>query len=106
MTMKYGPSGPLNTVGDLIAPSKPAKTEMDWTKGGTLVVKFKATIASASIVGDVQIFGPVYACSTGLKAKDGTNTATCATSWASGDVVTVVVQVTDGVMRVARGEVM
>lgn len=75
-----------------------------WTDGGTLVVRFTADTASADIVGDVQVFGPVYACSTGLKAKDGTNVATCATSWAVGDVVTAVVQCDGSVMRVARGE--
>lgn len=76
-----------------------------WTAGGTLVVRFTADTASADVVGDVQVFGPVYACATGLKAKDGMNTATCATSWESGDVVTAVVQVTsDGLMRVARWE--
>lgn len=78
-----------------------------WANGGTLVVKFTATIASADIVGDVQVFGPVYACSTGLKAMDGTNTASVATSWAVDEVVTAVVQITDdGLMRVARGEAM
>ena len=78
-----------------------------WADGGTLVVQFTATVASADLVGDVQVFGPVYAFSGGLKAKDGTNTATVATSWDVGDVVTGVVQVTDdGLMRVARGEAM
>ena len=78
---------------------------ISWTEGGTLVVRFTATVASADIVGDVAVFGPVYAFSGGLKAKDGTNTATVSTSWAVGDVVTAVVQVTDdGLMRVARGE--
>ena len=75
-----------------------------WSDGGTLVVEFTATTASADIVGDVQVFGPVYVASTGLKAKDGTNTATVATSWASGAVVTAVVQCDGDVMRVARWE--
>ncbi len=71
-----------------------------WADGGTLVVEFTATVASADLVGDVQVFGPVYACSTGLKAKDGTNTASVVTSWAVGNVVTAVVQVDGDVMRV------
>ncbi|NCC83990.1 MAG: hypothetical protein EOM03_07675 [Clostridia bacterium] len=81
-----------------------------WSDGGTLVVRWTATTASADIVGDVQVFGPLYAASTGLKAKDGTNEAVCATSWEASTelvkvVVTAVVQVTDdGLMRVARSE--
>lgn len=75
-----------------------------WADGGTLVVKFTATTASADIVGDVQVFGPVYANSSGLLAKDGTNVASVATSWASGDVVTGVVQVDANGMRCGRGE--
>lgn len=74
-----------------------------WTDGGTLVVRWTATTASADIVGDVQVFGPVYACSTGLKAKDGTNTASVATSWESGDVVTAVVQTEGAEMRISDG---
>ena len=71
-----------------------------WTDGGTLVVRFTADTASADIVGDVQVFGPVYAYSGGLKAKDGTNTATVSASWGVGDVVTVVCQCDGDVMRV------
>ena len=73
-----------------------------WTDGGTLVVRFTADTASADIVGDVQVFGPVYACATGLKAKDGTNTATVGTSWAADEVVTAVVQVDGEYMRIGR----
>ena len=73
-----------------------------WEDGGTLVVEFTATVASADIVGDVQVFGPLYAYSGGLKAKDGTNTASVATSWARGDVVTGVVQCDGGLMRCGR----
>ena len=93
---------------DGVAPGDgPSFTDVvTWADGGTLVVKFTASSASADIVGDVQVFGPVYACSTGLKAMDGTNTASVATSWGVGDVVTGVMQVTDGVMRIARGEAM
>ena len=75
-----------------------------WSEGGTLVVQFTATTASADIVGDVQVFGPVYAYSGGLKAMDGTNTASVATSWDVGDVVTGVVQVDGDVMRCGRVE--
>ena len=71
-----------------------------WADGGTLVVEFTATTASADLVGDVQVFGPVYACSTGLKAKDGTNEASVVSEWASGEVVTAVVQCDGDVMRV------
>lgn len=87
---------------DLTLPTKAvtAKDVVSWADGGTLVVEFTATTASADLVGDVHVFGPVYACSTGLKAKDGTNEATVATSWASGEVVTAVVQVDGDVMRV------
>lgn len=74
-----------------------------WEDGGTLVVQFTATTASAGLVGDVQVFGPVYACSTGLKAKDGTNTASVATSWGVGDVVTAVVQTEVSEMRISDG---
>lgn len=86
---------------DGVAPGDgPSFTDVvTWTDGGTLVVRWTADTASADIVGDVQVFGPVYAYSGGLKAKDGTNTASVATSWEVGDVVTAVVQV-DGTMRV------
>lgn len=74
-----------------------------WADGGTLVVKFTATSASADLVGDVQVFGPLYAASTGLKAKDGVNVATCATSWGVGEVVTAVVQTEGAEMRISDG---
>ena len=96
---------PTLSSGGIIPGDGPSFTDVvSWADGGTLVVEFTATTASADLVGDVQVFGPVYACSTGLKAKDGVNTASVATSWGVGDVVTAVVQVTDDVMRVARGE--
>ena len=93
---------------DLILPTKAvtAKDVVSWEDGGTLVVRFTADIASADIVGDVAVFGPVYAYSGGLKAKDGANTATVATSWAVGDVVTAVVRTSGSVMAISRdGEV-
>ena len=81
---------------------------ISWADGGTLVVEFTATAASADIVGDVQVFGPVYVSSTGLKAKDGTNTSTWVTSWAANELVTAIVSVMDDgvrtMMRVWRGE--
>lgn len=107
--MKYSDFTESGDFSDLTLPTKAvtAKDVVSWEDGGTLVVKFTADIASADIVGDVQVFGPLYACSTGLKAKDGTNEAIVATSWDVGDVVVGVVQVTgDGLMRVARGEEM
>ena len=73
---------------------------VSWADGGTLVVEFTATTASADLVGDVQVFGPVYAYSGGLKAKDGTNTAIVVSEWANGEVVTAVVQCDGDVMRV------
>lgn len=98
---------PTLSAGGVVPGDGPSFVDVvDWADGGTLVVEFTATTASADIVGDVQVFGPVYAYSGGLKAKDGTNTATCATSWDVGEVVTVVVEVfDDGVrplMRVRR----
>ena len=94
---------PTLSAGGVIPGDGPSFTDVvSWTSGGTLVVEFTATTASADLVGDVQVFGPVYACSTGLKAKDGTNTATVATSWASGEVVTAVVQCDGDVMRCGR----
>ena len=92
---------PTLSAGGVIPGDGPSFTDVvTWADGGTLVVEFTATTASADLVGDVQVFGPVYAYSGGLKAKDGTNTATVATSWASGEVVTAVVQVDGDVMRV------
>ena len=56
--------------------------------GAILSVSFTATSNSADIVGAVQIFGPIYASLAGLILNDGSNTATCKTSWSDGDVVT------------------
>ena len=81
---------------------------VSWADGGTLVVEFTATTASADLVGDVQVFGPVHVNSSGLLLQDGTGPALFATSWAIGDTVTAVVQVIDvgaGVLvRIWRGE--
>jgi hypothetical protein len=91
---------------DGVAPGDgPAFTSVvTWTAGGTRMVRFTASSASADLVGDVEIGGGFYAASGGLEFRDGTNVAPCATSWLADDVVTGVVQVVDGVMRIARGE--
>lgn len=96
---------PTLSAGGVIPGDGPSFTDVvSWADGGTLVVEFTATTASADLVGDVQVFGPLYACSTGLKAKDGTSEASVATSWASGEVVTgVVVVEDDGKMRIGDG---
>lgn len=93
---------PTRSADGVVPGDGPTFTDtVSWPDGGTLVVRFTADTASADIVGDVQVFGPVYAYSGGLKAKDGTNTAVCATSWSVGDVVTAVVRVeADWGMRV------
>ncbi len=97
---------PTLSAGGVVPGDGPSFTDVvAWPYGGTLVVEFTATTASADLVGDVQVFGPLYACSTGLKAKAGTNTATVATSWEASTpevpvVVTAVVQVGGDVMRV------
>ena len=94
---------PTISSGGVIPGDGPSfSSAVTWSDGGTLVVEFTANIASADLVGDVQVFGPMYACSTGLKAKDGTNTATVATSWVRGEVVTAAVQVNGDVMRCGR----
>jgi len=78
-----------------------------WADGGTRVWEITMTTASADLVGDVAVGGGLSVNSSGLKFSDGTNTATVATSWASGEVVTAVVQIAaDGLMRLARGEAM
>ena len=99
---------PVISAGGVVPGDGPSFTDVvTWSDGGTLVVEFTATTASADLVGDVQVFGPLYVASTGLKAMDGTNVASVATGWDVGDVVTgVVVTTADGFMRVARGEAM
>lgn len=93
---------PTLSAGGVVPGDGPAFEDVGtWSDGGTLVVEFTATVASADLVGDVAIFGPLYACSTGLKAKDGTNTASVATSWDVGDVVTGVAQTEGSEMRIS-----
>lgn len=80
---------PTLSAGGVVPGDGPAFEDVvTWADGGTLVVEFTATTASADLVGDVQVFGPLYAYSGGLKAKDGTNEASVATEWDVGDVVT------------------
>ena len=94
---------PTLSAGGVVPGDGPSFTDVvAWSDGGTLVVEFTATTASADLVGDVQVFGPLYAASTGLKAMDGTNTASVSTSWGVGDVVTGVVQCDGDVMRCGR----
>ena len=94
---------PILSAGGVVPGDGPTFTDVvTWSDGGTLVVEFTATVASADIVGDVQVFGPLYACNTGLKAKDGTNEASVVSEWGVGDVVTGVVQVDGDVMRCGR----
>ena len=69
---------------------------------GTLAVRFTTTKAIAAISGEEHIFGPVYARPSGLVASDGTNKATFATTWNAGEVVTAIVQIQSGQMRIGR----
>lgn len=73
-----------------------------WTDGKTLTVQFEASAASSSLVGDVQICGPLYANSSGLKLNDGTNTASLPATWSSADTVTVNVRVRDGKIQLGK----
>ena len=92
---------PTLSAGGVTPGDGPSFTDVvTWSDGGTLVVEFTATVASADLVGDVQVFGPLYANSAGLLAKDGTNTTPVyATSWGVGDVVTAVIEVFDDGVR-------
>lgn len=96
---------PTLSAGGVVPGDGPAFEDVvTWADGGTLVVEFTATTASADLVGDVQVFGPLYAYSGGLKAKDGTNEASVATEWDVGDVVTGVVEIDASLgMRVGDG---
>jgi hypothetical protein len=61
--------------------------------------------ASADLVGDVEVGGGLSVNSAGLSFSDGTNTATVATSWASGEVVIAALIVeADWGMRLGRIE--
>lgn len=77
--------------------------------GTTYTFQFYATKVDSAILGDVQVYGPLYVRTGYLVAKDGTNEAVVATTWAAGVTVTAVVEVfNDGVrdlVRVTRGGV-
>ncbi len=74
-----------------------------WADGGTRAWEITMSTASANIVGDVEVGGGLSVNSSGLKFSDGTNTATVATSWAIGEVVTAVVQTEGAEMRISDG---
>lgn len=93
---------PENTISPVLYSLYPST--ITWTDGKTLTVTFKPTVASADVVGDVQVYGPLYIRAGYLVAKDGANEAVCAATWAIGDTVIVMVQTdSDGTMRVGRG---
>lgn len=93
---------PTVTVDGVTPGDGPSFTSVvTWTDGGTRVIRFTATTASADLVGDVEIGGGFWASADGLEFRDGTNVATCATSWASGEVVTGVVQISTGGMEMS-----
>lgn len=90
---------PTVTAAGVTPGDGPAFTSVvTWTDGGTRMIRFTASSASSSLSGDVEIGGGFYAYSSGLKFKDGTNTAEVGASWAADEVVTGVVQVNGGVM--------
>lgn len=69
---------------------------------GTLVVRFTATKGSSALTGKEHIFGSIYASQDGLVCNDGSQEAVFRTSWKEDDVVTAIVQVWAGKMRVGR----
>jgi hypothetical protein len=76
-----------------------------WADGGTRVWEITMSTASADLVGDVEVGGGLSVNSAGLSFSDGTNTATVATSWASGEVVIAALIVeADWGMRLGRIE--
>ena len=97
---------PTVTADGVVPGDGPSFTSVvTWTAGGTRMIRFTASSASADLVGDVEIGGGFYAYSGGLKFKDGVNVASVVTSWAADDVVTGVVSVSDlGLMRIGRAE--
>lgn len=84
----------------------------DTSGGWTRVLRWTPDTASTDITTARELGGGFWATASGLEFRDGTNTASVATSWEASTpevpvVVTAVVQVTDdGLMRVARGEAM
>lgn len=76
---------------------------IDWSTGAATVVKFRPTMASDTVVGDVQIIGPLYIRAGYLVAKDGTNEAVYAASWAGGEVINALIETDSmGLMRIGR----
>lgn len=67
--------------------------------GTALIVRGRADMASVDIVGDVQVFGPIYASSDGVKVIVGEDVALYETSWEAGDWVTLAALFKDGQMR-------
>lgn len=79
-----------------------------WTDGKTLAIKWIPSIASAEVVADTQICGPVYARPGGIiAATDGVNWSPLPIrgGWAVGDGVVIMLEVdTDGTMVMWRGD--
>lgn len=93
---------PTLSAGGVVPGDGPSFTDpVDYSAGGTRVKEFTMTTASADIVGTVAMGSGFFVTSAGILFSDGTNaTPVLATGWDVGDVVTVVVHVVDGVMRV------
>lgn len=67
--------------------------------GAALVLKIKTKQSSASIVGDMQIFGPIYLSSEGVKVKVGDSVSLYPTTWAAGDILVLNGHFLDGQQR-------
>ena len=80
---------------------------IDWSTGAATVVKFRPTMASDTVVGDVQIIGPLYIRAGYLVAKDGINEAVYATDWDSDTVIVAIVSTvtTDGIIYMQCGRI-
>ena len=93
---------PTLSAGGVVPGDGPSFVDpVDYSQGGTRVKEFTMTTASADIVGTVAMGSGFFVTSAGLLFSDGTNTTpVLATSWAVGDVVTVVCQCDGDVMRV------
>jgi hypothetical protein len=95
---------PTLSAGGVVPGDGPSFTDVvTWADGGTRMMRFTASSASADLVGDVEIGGGFFAYSGGLKFKDGTNTAVVTASWEEDEVVTAVVQCDGSEMRVSDG---
>lgn len=58
-----------------------------------------ADTASADIVGDVQVYGPLYVCSDGVKVKVGESASLYETGWDVGDTLDLAAYFVGGQMR-------